>query len=128
MSIEHVLEAGRKSVEGCSVAAFGDTAARLILRASHSDGVRREYLDALCDQAASCFDLLDTSWDSSMGTPDGHAVLNEAAILTKGETIVFVRADRSRSEFLCFVFENPEDAPDMFAAARQTIQKITAIQ
>ncbi|WP_338550463.1 hypothetical protein [Roseovarius phycicola] len=128
MNIEQVLDAGRKSVAGCSVAAFGDTSARLILRASHREGIRREYLDALCDHAASCFDLLDATWDVP-GLEEGEcSTLNEAAILAKGETMVFVRSDHSQSEFLCLVTDDPQAAPKLFSAAHRALQKISAVQ
>ncbi len=128
MNIEQVLDAGRKSVAGCSVAAYGDTSARLILRASHRQGIRREYLDALCDHAAGCFDLLDMTWDASAKDEDTAILLNEAAILAKGETMVFVRSDESQSEFLCLVSDDPGAAPKLFSAAHRTLQKISAGQ
>ena len=129
MTLEDMLNTGRRSVSGCSVAAFGDTAARLILRASHKDGIRREYLDALCDHAANCFDLLDATWDIPGMAEDGaDAVLNEATILSKTETVIFLRSEASPSEFLCFVCEDADAAPRVFAAARRTMTQIAAVQ
>lgn len=119
MTIGQDLDRLRASLPGCSVAAFGDAATRLVLRASHEDGCRREFLDELCDRAAGCFGLMDAA---SGIAQDGTA--NEAMVLSGGHAGLFLRDAAQSYEFLGLVCDRSQDPGHAFEAARNTLARI----
>ncbi|MEM8774648.1 MAG: hypothetical protein AAGF53_06415 [Pseudomonadota bacterium] len=128
MGIEDILDATFKAVSSCEVAAFGDTNSRLILRACHEDNVRREYLNALCDQAARCFRVVDTAVSFQSDIDDAEAEFNEATLVSQGKMTVFVRVDFTSPDFLCLVCRTPQDPSNLTSIAHDTLQKINLVQ
>ena len=125
MTIKHALDAARASVPGCTVAAFGDASTRLILRASHHDKIRREYLDELCDEAAECFALLHAAADLSRALNEPGPPLTEAVTRKNRNAAVFVRTEAAPSEFLCLVCDAPGDMAAMSTAAHEALQQVS---
>lgn len=97
MSVQVVLDDSRQSTEGCTVVAFGDFRARLILLSSQEDHVRREDLDTLCSEAATSFARLD-----AISTIAGVTPPVQSCGIVKGKTTTaFVRSGSSDGEFIC---------------------------
>ncbi len=95
MTVADCLEALRSDIPGCQVAAFGDVAARLILKASHDATVPREKLDGLCAEAARCFAVTE-----GIGTP--KATTQDSIVMTAQDMRVYVRA-QGHADFLCLL-------------------------
>ena len=95
MTVADCLEALRSDIPGCQVAAFGDVAARLILKASHDATVPREKLDGLCAEAARCFAMTE-------GTGDPKADTQNSIVMTAQDMRVYVRA-KGRADFICLL-------------------------
>jgi len=128
MTIKTELDTLRSSLPGCLVVAFGDSFSRLILRSSHEKSIRREFLDELCGQAANCFDLLDATGPLGEVMAPGNGTANEAVVLTRTSTSVFVRSGDEASEFICLVASTPANTGAMMHAAKQTLLKIAPEQ
>ncbi|MFY0661541.1 MAG: hypothetical protein JXR15_13705 [Shimia sp.] len=93
MTVADCLDALRSDIPGCQVAAFGDVAAHLILKASHDAAVPRERLDGLCGEAARCF-----AASESLGDP--KAATQDSIVLTAQDMRIYVRA-QGRADFIC---------------------------
>lgn len=107
MTVADCLDALRADIPGCQVAAFGDVAARLILKASHDPAVAREKLDGLCAEAARCFATVEGIGAAQAATQDG-------LVLTAQDMRVYVRA-QGRADFICLLCPLESD-PDAVVA------------
>lgn len=95
MTVADCLDALRSDIPGCQVAAFGDVAAHLILKASHDTSVPRERLDGLCAEAARCFAMTE-------GLGDPKSATQESIVLTEQDMRVYVHA-QGCEDFLCLL-------------------------
>ncbi len=95
MTIADCLDALRSDIPGCQVAAFGDIAAHLILKASHDASVPREVLDRLCAEAADCF-------ATAQGLEESGNVPQSSVVLTTLDMRIYLRAPE-RADFLCLL-------------------------
>lgn len=125
MSISEQLDGLRAAIPGCSLVAFGDLDARLVLRSSSDRPRPQERLDELCAQAASV--LSDAAGDmmlTQLFGKSGHAP-TDAMVLTQSETRIFVRSEGPQADVLCCVCDTTDAARQATAAARSTLQKIS---
>ena len=117
MTVADCLEALRSDIPGCQVAAFGDVAARLILKASHDATVPREKLDGLCAEAARCFAMTE-------GLGDPKASTQDSIVMTAQDMRVYVRA-QGRADFVCLLCPLDSDTdtvvPKSVAALSQLV-------
>jgi len=122
MTVKQHLEDLRLSRAEYLVVAYGDAATRLVLRASHDQTYRREYLDQLCDRAADCFRMMDAT--AALSGSDAQA--NQALLHTDGTTAIFARQDSSADEFLCIVRNGSDDLGALLGDAQATLAMVTA--
>lgn len=116
------LEALRASQTDCHVVAYGDAAAQIVLRASHDKAYRREHLDQLCAQAATCFEMLGSAaraWRRAERA-------TEAIILNGTTATIFVRETAETSEFLCLVCAQGPRLESLVAHGHKTLSLISA--
>lgn len=121
MTFSDRIHALRAEIPGCRLVAFGDVRTRLVLKASHDVDVRREVLDQLCEEAASCFELIGT-------TGGNTADQNQAMVLTPEDMRIYVNGADTTSDFLCLVCDLQSD-PDMITTiGQQALHKLTETQ
>ncbi|MCA0869800.1 hypothetical protein LCL97_03085 [Seohaeicola saemankumensis] len=125
MSISAHLDGLRSAVPGCSLVAFGDLDARLVLRASSDRPRPQEQLDELCMQAASL--LSNTAGETVMQRVFGETgeIPIEAVVLTPDDVRVYVRSAAEQSDVLCCLCDSAMDAEGAIAAARRVLNKIS---
>ena len=99
-----------------------------MLRACHQNHIRREHLDALCDQAAHCFNFIDTALSLQSEAIENDADFNEATCVSADKTTIFVRTDFTSPDFLCLVCTNPQEPDALLKTAHDALQKINAVQ
>ncbi len=116
MTVADCLEALRSDIPGCQVAAFGDVATRLILKASHDAAVPREKLDGLCAEAARCFAMTE-------GLGDPNAATQDSIVLTAKDMRVYVRA-QGRADFLCLLCPLDSDPDTMVPKSIATLAQL----
>lgn len=118
MTVSDCLDALRAEISDCQVAAFGDTQARLILKASHDAYVQREVLDGLCADAARCFAM-------AQSVADPTSVSTHSIALTDQEMRLYLRAN-GRADFLCLLCPLESDVsliiPKAFQALAQLVE------
>lgn len=121
MTFSDHIHALRADIPGCRLVAFGDARTRLVLKASHDADVRREVLDQLCEEAASCFDLIGTTVGNTTGQ-------NQAMVLTSKEMRIYVNDADTASDFLCLVCDLQSDPDVITTAAHQALHSLTETQ
>lgn len=122
MSIEEHLETLSGNAPGCSLAAYGDISARLILRSRAEAPCRREVLDRLCAEAADVFQRNDrVVLPETPGTEEtGLCILSFDA----SEMRVFARERRGSEEVVCAVFKGPHTTEQDLAAVKNCARQI----
>ncbi len=121
MTFSDQIHALRAEISGCRLVAFGDVQTRLMLKASHGADVRREVLDQLCDEAASCFDMIDIAGDEVQGS-------KHATILTSQDMRIFVNSPTNTSDFLCLICDLQSDPERLIAIGQKALHKLTVEQ
>lgn len=126
------LDAAREAVPGCSVVAFADLSAGLVLCVSASRRPPQELLDQLCAMAV---DLLDGAAAKSalraLG-PEGEedpatvAKVDCAIALPAGRSCLFIRSATDPVEALCCLGTAAMDTASAEAALRQALAGIEA--
>lgn len=126
MTIAERLDTLRQSTPGCSLVAFGDLGARLVLRNSAAAQQPQEYLDQLCAQADHGFTLQDM-----LANPDAShdGALSEVVVVTPVETRIYVRAlaggqDTENDVILC-VCDSENTAKRLISPARALLAGLT---
>jgi len=119
MTIDRHLEDLRAGLPGCSLVAYGDLSANLMLRTSADRAWAQEHLDALCKTASARFDLARSLRGTAEGGPR-HAI-----VLTERDTRVFVGSDQDEADLLCCVCSGTADAEDILTKATATLQDIS---
>lgn len=123
MSIVDKLDALRAAAPGCSLAAFGDLHARLVLRSSASRHWPQERLDELCAQAARCFSAADDPALTHHFVPE-KGRLDEAILLDPTDIRLFLRSPQDEADLICVVVNSVEDFERVAGPARQTVQDL----
>ncbi len=113
MSMSQEIAQIRSTISGCSLLAFGDVQTRLVLKASHEDGIRRETLNKVANQAASCF---------APALLGADMLYHEAIVLSPTEARIYVMGDTS-PDFLCFVCSLDINTDHVAELGRQTLAK-----
>lgn len=128
MTIAEQIENLRTSLPGCSLVAFGDAKAQLILRSSQRQAIHREQLDQLCEEAADCFTLMAIATEYC-GLSDGSsAKKHDAIVMTNSDAKIFVKTNQNEADFLCLVCDLPFDPDAVTASALNTLNEIAANQ
>lgn len=123
MSFDEILDIQRAALPTCNAVAYGDYAARLILRASHDPRLRRENLDELCDHAADGFALLDAISASAPDATD-QGDRTQTALLGSHGCTIFVRPESNASEFLSISCRQSTQMTELFRAAKATLDQL----
>lgn len=123
MQISEHINALRAAIPGCSLAAFGDADARLLLRASHDRKLHREHLDRLCEEAADCFDLA-REVNAGRGAARRRTGPEEVIVMTPVDVKIFVKSDRNEADFMCLVCDTSCDARSVVEMARSSLNRI----
>ncbi|SHH31235.1 hypothetical protein [Marivita hallyeonensis] len=120
MQLDEDLNAIKRKVGGCTLAAFGDLRTQLILRVVSDHRRSQESLDQMCAQAKRAFKTADALAKSQAATtaPSDHAI-----ILTSNECHLFVRAPRNHSDVLMFACKDFSATEHLVSAARQMLQE-----
>ncbi|WP_294227716.1 hypothetical protein [uncultured Shimia sp.] len=116
MTVSDCLDALRAEISGCQVVAFGDTQARLILKASHDASVQREVLDGLCADAARCFAMAQSVADPTCGST--HSIT-----LTDRDMRVYLRTN-GREDFLCLLCPLESDPAQVLPIGFQALAQL----
>lgn len=123
MSLVDKLDALRAAAPGCSLAAFGDLHARLVLRSSALRPWPQERLDELCAQAARCFAAADDPAVTSHFA-SGSGRLDEAILLDPTDIRLFLRSPQDEADLICVVVDSVEDFDRVAGPARETVQSL----
>lgn len=125
MNISAQLDGLRMAVSGCSLVAFGDLDARLVLRASSDKPRPQEQLDELCSQAAGF--LSDAAGNAVMTRVFGEPgdAPTEAIVLTSDDVRVFVRSPGPQADVVCCLCDSAMDAEGAIIAARRVLTRIS---
>lgn len=125
MSVLDELDKLRATLPGCTMVAFGDLTARIVLCASAAEKRPQEELDALC-MAASV--SLDGDAANSVAHVLGGEKLSQAVAVSSGEIRLFLRSHLDACDALFCTFTDHTDIREMVAAGRSTLHKISALQ
>lgn len=120
MTFADRIHALRNEIPGCRMVAFGDVRTRLVLRASHERGVRREFLDRLCHEAATCFGLTDVERQDSKGE-------EEAMVLTTDDVRIYLRGNENDTDFLCLVCDLESDPNHSIKVGHRALRTLTEV-
>ena len=122
MSVADELDKLRATLPGCTLVAFGDLNARIVLCASASEKRPQEQLDALC-MAAS--DTLDGTHADPLAKALGGERLTEAVTVGSGQVHLFLRSHLDVSDALFCTFADQTDIEEMVDAGRKTLHRIS---
>lgn len=113
------LDALRERFEGCTALAFADLSTKMILVTDSSSNLRREVLDALCEEAAL---LLGAS-----GTPAlADKPIDLASVATTSQFRLFLRAEHEPNDVLCCICGPKMDADSFVAEACACLDRISS--
>jgi len=124
MSGADELDKRGATLAGCTLAAFGDLDARIVLCASTAERRPQEDLDALCQSASAA---LDGVFSGPVARALGAARLNQAVTITPGEINVFLRSDNEPTDALFCTFADQTDIADMVAVGRAALKRIVQV-
>ncbi len=125
MSVLDELDKLRATLPGCTLVAFGDLTARIVLCASAEAKRPQEELDALCMAASQTLDGPFAAMTSGLL---GSERLSEAVSVHPGEIQIFLRSELDDSDALFCCFADQTDIGDMITTGRRTLYTISAMQ
>ena len=125
MSVVDELDKLRATLPGCTLVAFGDLGARIVLCASAAEKRPQEELDALCIAASTS---LDGGAAHALAPMLGGDALSQVVAVSPGEIRVFLRSHLDPCDALFCTFTDQTDIREMVAAGRSTLHKISALQ
>lgn len=101
MKLQSLLDELQADTPGCSLTAFGDLSAKLVLRSCETSKVKREHLDQLCNAAESSFGIVENiqGYDVADCT-QSHQV---SILFSATESEVFARTANEPNEFTCAI-------------------------
>lgn len=113
------LDALRERFEGCSAVAFADLSTKMILVTDSRSNLRREALDALCEEAAL---LLGANGKPALADkPSGMA-----SVASTSQLRVFLRAENEPNDVLCCICGPKMDADKFVAHACACLDRISS--
>ncbi len=116
MSVQEDLEELRTSFDGCSLLAFADLGAQIVLVSSSAETARRDALDGLCRSAVALFDAAGKAHE-----PDADTALH-----CSGGTIeIYLRSPQQREDALCALCTTDTDVDGFLRAARKILVSLT---
>ncbi|GAA6181836.1 hypothetical protein NBRC116594_32740 [Shimia sp. NS0008-38b] len=110
----------RSDIPGCHLVAFGDSEARLVLKASHDKSVPREVLDGLCTEAIACFKKAESCTE----TVSQH---NECVVFLASEMRIYLHA-QNQSDFLCILCDLESDPDIAVLSGMQVLEKLVGLK
>lgn len=121
MTVTETLDLLRRDLPGCTLVAYGDLDARLVLASSAAVHHPREVLDALCLAADTC-----------LGGPGARVAAQalglprrtRATVLRDGRLSLFLRTEDEGSDALFCVFDGPTDAGASAMRAEKTLRDL----
>ncbi len=125
MSVLDELDKLRATLPGCTLVAFGDLGARIVLCASASERRPQEELDALCMAANTS---LNGTFSAPLARTLGGEQLSQSVAISAGEIRLFLRSHLDPSDALFCAFADQTDIREMVAAGRRTLHKISVLQ
>ena len=125
MSVPDELDKLRATLPGCTLVAFGDLSARIVLCASAEERRPQEELDALCLTASQS---LNGPKAGQLADALGGTTLTEAVTIKKGEIRVYLRSEYDPSDALFCTFTDETDVREMVSAGRRTLSRISRLQ
>ncbi|WP_050928999.1 hypothetical protein [Aestuariivita boseongensis] len=125
MSVIDELDKLRATLPGCTLVAFGDLGARIVLCASASEKRPQEELDALCKAASLS---LDGPASGQIAPALGGGKLAQVVAVGSGEIKVFLRSHLDDCDALFCTFTDQTDIREMVAAGRSTLHRISTLQ
>ncbi len=112
MGVQDELDDLRAGFPGCSLVAFADLGAQIVLVSSSAETARRDTLDSLCRGAVSLFEAASAGHEPDMDT----------ALRYQGGTVeVYVRDPDRSEDALCAQCSPDTDLTGFLAAARTAI-------
>ena len=120
-SVADTLDALRRDLPGCTLVAYGDLDAGLVLASSAADRPPREVLDALCLAADTC---LGGKAAQAAARVLGLARLTEATALQGGRMSLFLRGEGDGGDALFCLFDGPSDPERARHRARETLARL----
>lgn len=124
MSVADELDKLRATLPGCTLVAFGDLDARIVLCASTSDKRPQEDLDALCHAASGA---LDGGFAGPVASALGGTHLTEAFAVKPGEIQVFLRSEIEAADALFCSCADQTDIRHMIDSGRKTLSRIAQL-
>lgn len=124
VSVAERLDTLRAEIPGCSLVAFGDMRANVILRSSQDRAVPREQLDELCRVATNHFTGPKAQAVSKHLTQGADGDLEVAIVLTVDDTRIFVTTPGHDADMLCCVCDGQVDAGQAVESARAGLKDI----
>lgn len=115
MSVQDDLEELRTAFDGCSLLAFADLGAQIVLVSSSAETARRDALDGLCRTAVALFHIAGKAEES-----DTDTALNCAG----GNVEVYLRDPERREDALCALCSVETDIDGFLRAARKMLTSL----
>ena len=125
MSVVDELDKLRATLPGCTLVAFGDLGARIVLCASAEEKRPQEDLDALCMAASMS---LNGTFSTSVSDVLEGPKLNQVVAIGPGEIQLFLRSELDDCDALFCNFADQTDIREMVAEGRATLHRISGIQ
>ncbi len=123
MTVTETLETLRRNLPGCTLVAYGDLDARLVLASASATRHPREVLDALCLAADTCLCGPGARIAArALGLPR----LTRTTAMRDGHLSLFLRADDGGDALFC-VFDAPTDAELAATRARATLRDLARL-
>lgn len=113
------LDRLRKTSTGCQTIAFADLSAQMILVTDTQSTLRREALDALCEQAAF---LLGEGDSLALGNHTSQLAL----MADRSSLRLFLRASNEPNDVLCCVCTSDLDVDKFVADATDCLNRISS--
>jgi len=113
------LDALREKFDGCTALAFADLSTKMILVTDSSSNLRREVLDALCEEAAL---LLGSAEKPALGDRPSDM----ASVTSTSQLRVFLRAEHEPDDVLCCICGPKLDADRFVADACACLDRISS--
>lgn len=124
MSVADELDKLRATLPGCTLVAFGDLDAGIVLCASSETKKPQEELDALCAIASHA---LDGGFTVPVAQTLGGSKLTQAVSVRSGEIRLFLRAHADDSDALFCTFADQTDVRDLVKSGRSSLERISRL-
>ncbi|MEX0285263.1 MAG: hypothetical protein AB3N23_11690 [Paracoccaceae bacterium] len=120
MTVGGHLDTLRASLPGCTLVAYGDVSAQLVLRTSTDSAWPQEKLDDLCKSGARQFGLVDAMSPFRQSANPTR----EAIVTTRRDVRVYVGAPGAAGDVLCCVCRSGIDTDHVIHEARAALSNL----